>query len=56
MILLVAGIYLSPQIMAYALAVLIKRAWRLILKALVRAGIVAKRSPSCSPATGKQEV
>lgn len=42
-ILLVAGIFLSPQIIAYAIVALAARLWKLMLKAFTRVRVVVRR-------------
>jgi len=48
LILLIAGIFLSPQIIAYAVAVSVMRLWRLTLKAFARVKTVMRRIPAFS--------
>lgn len=54
-ILLIAGLFLSPQIIAYAIAALLARLWKLIFKAFNRVRVVVRRL-LVSGSIPKQEV
>lgn len=54
LILLIAGLFLSPQIIVYAIVRLAARLWKLVLKAVTRVRMIGRRLP-VSASTTEQE-